>query len=94
MPSEPAAHAKSGVEPKKRSRSGYQSNDALSPNGQATDTSGDYIVPIVHVHLPDAIPTIVFWAGLTAAIGLGVVDPPIGVLIGAGVVVARHQRGR
>jgi hypothetical protein len=33
-----------------------------------------------------------FWGGLAGAVVLGVVDPPLAVLVGAAVVVARHHR--
>jgi hypothetical protein len=54
--------------------------------------SRDYVVPVVKVHVPGALVNAGFWGGLAGAVVLGVVDPPLGVLVGAAVVVARHQR--
>lgn len=57
---------------------------------QATQTEG-YVVPLVHVRMPEAMVNAAFWGALGGAALLGAVDPPLAVLIGAGVVVARHQ---
>jgi hypothetical protein len=54
--------------------------------------SSDYVVPVLKVHVPGALVNAGFWGGLAGAVVLGVVDPPLGVLVGAAVVVARHQR--
>ena len=32
-----------------------------------------------------------FWGGLVGAAALGVIDPPLALFVGAGVVIARHQ---
>jgi hypothetical protein len=58
----------------------------------ATPRSDDYVVPLVHVHVPSVVVDGGFWGGLAGAVALGVLDPPLGVLVGAGVVVARHRR--
>jgi hypothetical protein len=55
-------------------------------------SSDDYVVPLVHVRVSSAVVEAGFWGGLAGAMALGVLDPPLGVLVGAGVVVARHQR--
>jgi hypothetical protein len=51
----------------------------------------DYVLPVVHVRVPGELVNVGFWGALTGAVALGVVDLPLGVLIGAGVVVARHR---
>ena len=51
----------------------------------------DYVTPITHTHVPTQLVDIAFWSGLVGAVALGVVDPPLGMLLGAGVVVARHR---
>ncbi len=56
--------------------------------------SGDYVLPIVHVNVPSKVVDAGFWGGLVGAVALGAVDPPLGVLVGAGVVIARHQARR
>lgn len=60
-------------------------------DGEAPANSRDYVMPLVHVHVPAKVVDIGFWGGLAGAVALGVVDPPLGVLLGAGVLVARHQ---
>ena len=57
----------------------------------ASETNGAYVTPITHTHLPKPVVDAAFWGGLAGAIALGLVDPPLGILIGAGVVVARHR---
>jgi hypothetical protein len=58
------------------------------------EASGDYVVPVVHVHVPAKMVNAGFWCGLVGAVALGAVDPPLGVLVGAGVLIARHQSTR
>jgi hypothetical protein len=61
-------------------------------NGSSTTTgSSNYMTPILHISLPGRLVDAGFWGGLVGAVALGVVDPPVGVLVGTGVVVARHQ---
>jgi hypothetical protein len=43
-------------------------------------------------HLSEPTVTRAFYGGLTAAVVLGAVDLPVGVLIGLGVAIARHRR--
>jgi len=58
---------------------------------KASADTGDYVVPMVHVRVPRRVVDTGFWGGLAGAVALGVIDPPVGVLLGAGVVVARHR---
>lgn len=53
--------------------------------------SSDYTLPLVHMRIPAKAVHLGFWGGLAGAVALGAVDPPLGVLVGAGVVIARHQ---
>ena len=55
---------------------------------------GDYVIPVVHAHVSRVVVEAGFWGGLTGAVVLGVIDPPLGLLLGAGVLVARHRRTR
>ena len=59
-----------------------------STNGAASDS---YVLPVVGVHLPGKVVNVAFWGGLVGAVALGAVDPPLGILVGAGVLVARHS---
>ena len=54
--------------------------------------SGDFVVPVVHVHLPESAVKLGFYSGLGAAVAIGAVDWPLAVLVGAGVAIARHRR--
>jgi hypothetical protein len=49
-----------------------------------------YVVPLVGVRVPGAVVNVSFWGGLSAAALLGAIDPPLAVLLGAGVVIVRH----
>jgi hypothetical protein len=62
-----------------------EATDAPTPEGDA------YVLPVVHTRVPERLVNVGFWGGLTGAVLVGVVDLPLGVLLGAGVVIARHQ---
>ncbi len=55
------------------------------------DTDG-YKVPLVGVTVPSRLVETGFWGGLLGAAAFGALDPPLALLVGAGVVVARHRR--
>jgi hypothetical protein len=59
---------------------------------QAGADRGDYKVPLVGVTVPARMVETGFWGGLLGAAALGALDPPLALLVGAGVVVARHRR--
>lgn len=59
------------------------------------EAAGDvYVLPVVHTQVPGRLVNVGFWGGLTGAVLIGAVDLPLGVLVGAGVVVARHRTRR
>ena len=58
---------------------------------RASHDRGRYVVPLVHTGIPSRIVDVGFWGALVGSVALGAVDPPLGLLIGAGVVVARHR---
>jgi len=45
----------------------------------------------VHVSLPESAVNVGFWSILMGSVVLGAVDLPLAVLIGAGVLIARHH---
>jgi len=53
---------------------------------------GDYVVPVVHVHLPEPVVKVGFYGGLAAAVAAGAVDWPIALLAGLGVAIIRHKQ--
>ena len=55
---------------------------------------GGYVVPFVHTRIPAPLVQLGFWGGLAGTVAFGVIDFPLAALLGAGVVVARHRRGR
>lgn len=55
---------------------------------------GGYVVPFVHTRIPAPLVQLGFWGGLAGTVAFGVIDAPLAVLVGVGVVVARHRRGR
>ncbi len=61
-----------------------------SKTGSSAD--GSYELPVVHTHVPARAVEVGFWGGLAGATLLGAIDPPLALLVGAGVVVARHRR--
>jgi hypothetical protein len=56
----------------------------------ATVPANGYVVPLVHVRVPELAVELAFWGVLAGAAVTGTVDPPVAVLLGAGVLVARH----
>jgi len=62
----------------------------------AGESDGDgardsYVVPLVGMRVPGVVVNVGFWGGLAGAAVLGAVDAPLAVLIGAGVLIARHR---
>ena len=57
-----------------------------------SDADSDYVIPVVNAHVPARAVELGFWGGLAGATLLGALDPPLAVLVGAGVVIARHRR--
>ncbi|MDA8282729.1 MAG: hypothetical protein M0Z42_05385 [Actinomycetota bacterium] len=55
-------------------------------------SDGGFVVPLAHVPLPGPAVNFGFHGGLAAAVALGAVDLPVGVLVGVGVANARHLR--
>jgi hypothetical protein len=53
---------------------------------------GGYTLPVVHVELPGYVVEGGFWGGLVGAALVGMINPPLAVAVGAGVVIARHRR--
>ncbi len=53
---------------------------------------GSYVIPVVHTHVPARAVELGFWGGLAGAALLGAIDPPLALVVGAGVVIARHRR--
>ncbi|MGO9583449.1 MAG: hypothetical protein ACLP36_11615 [Acidimicrobiales bacterium] len=52
----------------------------------------DYVVPVVHVHLPEPVVKAGFYGGLATAVAVGALDWPLVLLAGVGVAMARHRR--
>ncbi len=59
---------------------------------EPTREPNDYVVPVVHIRLPEPAVKFGFYGGLAAAVVLGAVELPLAALVGAGVVIARHRR--
>ena len=52
----------------------------------------DYVVPVLHVHLPEPVVKVGFYGGLAAAVAAGALDWPLVVMAGVGVAIVRHRR--
>lgn len=71
------------------------STRSTAASGGASSTAADpsgYEIPLVGIKVPPGLVETGFWGGLLAAAALGALDPPLALLVGAGVVVARHGR--
>lgn len=56
------------------------------------DDNSHYTLPVLGAHVPARLVEVGFWGGLAGAAALGALDPPLALLVGAGVLVARHRR--
>ena len=84
----PAEVTKSPARPSRRASTERGTRSAMTTDGRG------YVVPWLHVSLPESAVNATFWAALAGAALAGAVDPPLAVLIGAGVVVSRHRSTR
>ena len=80
--------SKSPSRPSRRASGKQVTRSPMTTNGRG------YVIPWVHVSLPESAVNATFWAALAGAALAGAVDPPLAVLIGAGVVVSRHRSTR
>lgn len=64
----------------------------MSTAQETAARSRDYVVPVVHVRVPQWVGNTTFWLGLTGAVIGGVVEFPLAAAIATGVVVSRHRR--
>ena len=74
------------------------SSSAMKPDEQtraseeeASRDNGRYVLPLIHTSVPASVVNVGFWGALVGSVALGAVDPPLGLLVGAGVIVARHR---
>ncbi len=61
------------------------------PPTVSSNERNPFVVPVVHVHVPESVVNVGFWGALAGAAALGAIDPPLAALIGVGVLVARHH---
>ncbi|HUY85892.1 MAG TPA: hypothetical protein VMU77_02155 [Acidimicrobiales bacterium] len=71
------------VKPASRNGNSAVVADELPPSG--------YEFPILHFRLPEKVVDVGFWAALAGTSLVGIIDPPLAILIGIGVLVARHR---
>jgi hypothetical protein len=65
---------------------------SITPLGQGSEVARPgYVVPVLHVHLPERVVNAGFWGTLVGSAALGMVDLPLAALIGGAVYVARHH---
>lgn len=58
----------------------------------ATDPSV-VVVPVIRARIPGDLAERGFWGALVGSALLGAVDPPLALLVGAAVLIARRRRG-
>ena len=49
-------------------------------------------LPITHTRLSAGVVNATFWGGLAATVLVGAIDPPVAIVVGAGILIARHHR--
>jgi hypothetical protein len=57
----------------------------------STDSTDSYVLPVVGLRVQSKIVDAGFWGGMVGAAALGIIDPPLALFVGAGVVIARHR---
>lgn len=55
---------------------------------------GEYVVPLVHLRLPEPVVDAGFYGLLAGTALFGVIDAPLAILLGLGIAVARHRTRR
>ena len=71
-------------------KNGLKAVSGFLPIG-ASSNPKDYELPIIHAHMSEKTVNLGFWGALAGTAVLGIVDAPLAVLIGAGVIIARHR---
>ncbi len=56
--------------------------------------SKGYVVPLVHVRVPESLVNLGFLGLAAGSVAAGAVDAPLAALVGLGVIVARHRRSK
>lgn len=77
-----------------RAASGSQrsAESVAGSHRSATTAPGHgYVVPWVHLSVPESLVNASFWTAVVGATLAGAVDPPLAALIGAGVIVSKHR---
>ncbi len=74
-----------------RRKTGSSSVPRLVPKPDSSMKEG-YDLPVIGVTLPPRLVEVGFYGALLGSAALGVIDAPLAMLIGAGVVIARHRR--
>lgn len=58
----------------------------------ADEADHGYVVPLVHVRMPERFVQFAFWGALGATVVAGAVELPVAAAVAGGVVIARHVR--
>ena len=65
--------------------------ESPGPESKASNGKDSFVLPVVHLQVPEVAVNLGFWGALVAAAAVGAVELPLAALIGAGVLVARHH---
>ncbi|MHB1987297.1 MAG: hypothetical protein ACYCSF_04850 [Acidimicrobiales bacterium] len=65
----------------------------VSSRSDQVQDSRDYIVPVIHTHVPESLVNLGFFGALGAVALAGAVELPVAFLVGAGAAIARHRHG-
>ncbi|MCL4449376.1 MAG: hypothetical protein M1152_06805 [Actinobacteria bacterium] len=76
--------------PTKQSPASRSLNENFSSSNRSD--SDRYVLPIVGISVPAKIVEKGFLAALIGSVAFGTVDPPLGLLIGSSVLIARHRK--
>ena len=77
--------------PQRAGRSGGDEGGPGTASATGAARRASYVLPVVHVHLPERAVEAGFWGTLVGVAAFGVVDPPLAALIGGAVLVVRHS---
>jgi hypothetical protein len=76
----------------KSTQTSSDSKGNLGVSNGSVKNKDRYVMPIIGISVPAKIVEKGFFAALIASVALGTVDPPLGLLIGTSVLIARHRK--
>jgi hypothetical protein len=88
-----SARVSPGSGPRRASHGPNARTGPKSPAALVATDPSVVVVPVIGARIPGDLAERGFWGALVGSALLGVVDPPLALLVGAAVLIARRRRG-